>query len=138
MHALYTNCFYVHAQCPASLLVRFLEAHYNIPVYLATEVTKNLEIDYTGRHLSDALIGPHANMPRVFLAGPDLRADKKDIIARFDPLYGDVVEYEELNDVLQRVKREAEEILSSTYERSRGAYAYPSQANGLSERRHNT
>lgn len=95
--ALYTDRFFVHTGDHVLRLASFFDSCYENPVLVVGYLG---EVDEYNRR---SLLGYNkkiAHVPRIFLAETDVRVDGKKV-KRSTSLYGDVVEYDELNDLLK-------------------------------------
>ena len=102
MFALHTGRFFVHGGRPASTLSAFVGAFYDERVHVVTEdmsqtfgsavrsaKTYNTEVTYI--------------VPRVFVVDLQTRLGESEACSRYNPFYGDVVEFTELNDLLNNM-----------------------------------
>lgn len=103
MHALHTSCFFVHTGYSATLLAQFLGANYRDPVLFITDDMKEIK-EFHGDVVLARSVARISSVPRIFLAGTDVCVDGKDVKLRYDSPSGDVVKYDELNNLLISLK----------------------------------
>lgn len=113
IYALHTGRFFVHSGHSGSILENFMRAYYDNDVVIVNEALSAIHMRTT-RRTEVHYAGTAFQVPRIYIAGNDDEVGQETKRSRFSPLYGDIIEYSELNDLLEEMKREAEMKLSLT------------------------
>jgi hypothetical protein len=105
--ALHTGRFFVFGGSFPSMLEKFVSAYYDEDVRIVTEDMERVEVNSTGS-AEVYCTGRAFRVPRIFRLGPDRQTPDKQTSPKYNPILGDVVEYAELNDLLNNMKIELE------------------------------
>jgi hypothetical protein len=108
MYAIRTDAFFVHKGLPARILQEFMDAYSHHPVVI-------VDSNFQAHGLTDAL-RQKALVPRIYMARPDELSWTQERAPSYDTFYGNVVESEELNDLLENEKETNPMAPSGVYE----------------------
>lgn len=105
--ALHSGRFFVFVEYFPSVLEKFVSAYYDEDVRIVTEDMEKVEVNSVGS-AEVYCTGRAFRVPRIFRLDPDRQAPDKQASPKYNPILGDVVEYAELNDLLNNMKIELE------------------------------
>jgi hypothetical protein len=108
VYAVHTGRFFVYDGQFSSSLTKFVNAYYDEEVRIVTEHMWSVEVNSTGS--SEVYYTRSAlRVPRIFLLEVDRQGPPgKQRSSKYNPYFGDVVEYAELNDLLSNMRIDLE------------------------------
>lgn len=108
MYAIRTDAFFVHKGRPARILEEFMNAYSHHPV---VTVDGNFQA-----HVLSSALRKKALVPRIYIARPHEMSSIQERAPSYDTFYGNVVESEELNDLLENEKETNPVVPRGVYE----------------------